>query len=142
MRLMKYNNRNNLLWNDLFNSFFHTDNSELFEKEFSPESNIIENDKEYKLELALPGFEKDQVKINLDDDVLEISASIEKKEEVNEGGFRTKEFSVRSFSKKFVLPENGVKTDKIEGKMKNGILSVVLPKLEETPKLTKNIDIK
>lgn len=110
-----------------------------FEKEFGhnfPAVNINETTKEYNLEFAAPGFKKENFKIDLDENVITISA--EKEEEKNEGNkrFTRKEYSFNSFSRSFTLPET-VNGENIDAKYDNGILKLSLPKKEESKVLPK-----
>lgn len=112
-------------------------------KDFFPETrmrtDIRETDKEYVLEAELPGFEKKEIKINIKDNYLIISA--EKKEEIEEKteDYIRKERSYGSLRRSFYL-EN-IKEGEIKAKFDNGILTVVLPKSEEIKKEEKIIDI-
>lgn len=94
-----------------------------------PSVNITENDKDFKIELAAPGLEKKDFKIETDNDTLTISS--EKKEEKKEEkeNYRRQEFSYESFSRSFQLPENSL-PEKIEAKYENGLLQLTLPKKE------------
>jgi HSP20 family protein len=94
-----------------------------------PDVNIIENGKDFKIELAAPGLERKDFKVEVDNGVLTISA--EKKEEKKEENenYKRREFSYNSFSRSFTLPENSL-TDKIDAKYENGILRLTLPKKE------------
>lgn len=106
-----------------------------------PAVNIRESDKDFSLELAVPGMERKDMKIDISDDVLTISS--EKKNEVEEDsdGYKRKEFSYSSFCRSFYIPDN-VNRDKIEASYKDGILTVVLPKQEEDKsKISKQIKI-
>ena len=96
-----------------------------------PSVNIIENTKDYKIEMAAPGLEKKDFKIEVDNGMLCISS--EKEEEKKEEGlnFQRREFSYRGFSRTFQLPENSV-PDKIDAKYDHGILQLTLPKKEVT----------
>ena len=96
-----------------------------------PSANIIESEKDYHIELAAPGLEKKDFKIEMESGVLSISA--EKKEEKKEEGknFSRREFSCNSFCRSFALPEN-LLTEKIEARYDNGILRLSLPKKEIT----------
>ncbi len=96
-----------------------------------PDANIIENEKDYKIDLAAPGLEKKDFKVEILDGVLNISA--EKEEEKKEEGknFRRREFSYNSFKRAFTLPDN-LMNDKIDAKYENGILHLTLPKKEVT----------
>lgn len=106
-----------------------------------PEINIIESAKDYQIELAAPGMDRKDFKIEVQNGVLRISA--EKEEEKKEEGknFRRREFSYSTFSRAFALPENLI-DDKIDAKYENGILKLVLPKREaKAEKPTKQIKV-
>jgi HSP20 family protein len=94
-----------------------------------PEANIIENEKDYRIEIAAPGLDRKDFKVSLDNDVLTISSekTEEKKEEVK--NYRRKEFSYSAFMRSFTLPENCI-SEKIDAKYENGILHISLPKKE------------
>lgn len=92
-----------------------------------PSTNVIENDKEFKLELSVPGFDKKDFKVEVVDGMLNISAEKEQKKEEKKENYRKKEFSYSSIRRSFSLPEN-VMDEKIDAKYDNGILNVVLPK--------------
>lgn len=96
-----------------------------------PTVNIKETGREYFVELAAPGLERKDFKVEVDNNVLSIS--VEKKEEKKEEGkdFSRQEFSYNSFRRSFELPENS-KTDKIDAKYVDGILKLVIPKKEIT----------
>lgn len=123
---------------DFFNSDF--DNFFGTARRFNPAVNIKEDEKSYGIELALPGLNKEDVKIEVEKDVLMISS--EKKEEKNEekNGYSRREFGSYSFCKSFRIPEN-VNTDKISASFKNGILTMELPKSEEETKVNRIIKI-
>jgi HSP20 family protein len=109
---------------------------------FVPAVNISENDKEWKLEVSAPGFSKEDFKINLEKEVLSVSA--EHKEEVNknEKNYTRREFSYGSFSRSFRIKENTVDVEKIGAAYENGILNITLPKMEVAPeKAVKEIKI-
>ncbi|MEQ8575879.1 MAG: Hsp20/alpha crystallin family protein, partial [Fulvivirga sp.] len=99
-------------------------------------ANVIEDDKEFKIELAAPGMKRDDFKVDIVNNKLTISSEKkDEKEEVNEN-YTRKEFSYNSFSRAFILPES-VEVDKIEASYKDGILKLDLPKKPEVAKLTK-----
>lgn len=106
------------------NSFFYDDfYNKLFEDSFShfgkvltqPEINIEEKYKEYIVTAIIPGLEKDNVKVEVDNNVLTIS-----------GSYKTKE-QVGTFLKSFPLP-GPVKVDKVTTQYKDGVLTIKLPK--------------
>lgn len=98
-----------------------------------PSVNIRETDKSFDLELAAPGLEKKNFKIDLSEDKLTISSVHESSsEEKNETEtFSRREFNYHSFSRSFVLPEKLIDKDAISASYENGILKVVLPKKEK-----------
>jgi HSP20 family protein len=106
-----------------------------------PSVNIREDEKKYSLELAVPGMEKKDLKIDINEDVLTISSESKHENEENQNGYRRKEFSYTSFSRSFYIPEN-VNRDKIDANYKDGILTVGMPKQEEDKsKISRQISI-
>ena len=106
-----------------------------------PAVNIKENEKSFVLELAVPGIDKNDLKIDINEDVLTISHETKNESEENSDGYKRKEFSYSSFCRSFYIPEN-VKADKIGASYKDGVLSVELPKNEEEKqKLSRQIKI-
>ena len=95
-----------------------------------PAVNIKENEKSFTLELAVPGIDKKDLKIETNEDVLTISSETKNEVEDNQDGYKRKEFSYTSFCRSFYIPEN-VNRDKIGASYKDGILTVELPKQEE-----------
>ena len=124
--------------NDLFNWEYNNHQAEAT----LPAVNIKENADAFKVEMAVPGFDKKDFKINLDHNVLTIAS--EKKvenEHKNSERYTCREYSYQSFSRSFTLPDaaNG---DKISAKYENGILNVEIPKREEAkPKPMRQIAI-
>lgn len=97
-----------------------------------PSVNIKETPKEFTLEVAAPGLERKDFSIEVENNMLKISAEKEEKREEKDAGYSRKEYSYNSFSRSFALPEN-VKEGDIDAKYENGILMVHLPKAKETP---------
>lgn len=94
-----------------------------------PSANITENGKDYKIELAAPGLEKKDFKIELENKVLTISSEKEEEKKEENKNFKRREFSYSSFSRSFQLPED-VLADKIDAKYENGLLKLTVPKKE------------
>jgi HSP20 family protein len=96
-----------------------------------PQVNIVENTKDYRIEMAAPGLTKKDFHIDVDNDVLTIRS--EKKEETKEEkeNYTCREFSYSRFSRSFRLPDNCL-PEKIDAKYENGILMLSLPKKEVT----------
>ncbi len=95
-----------------------------------PAVNVREDDKSFMLELAVPGIDKKELKIDVNEDLLTIASESKNESEENKDGYKRKEFSYSSFCRSFQIPEN-VNKEKIEANYKDGILSVTLPKVEE-----------
>jgi HSP20 family protein len=101
--------------------------------------NVLENDKEYKLEVAAPGMCKDDFKVQLNK-VGNLVIEMEKKDccckgkdkdgEKKECRYLRKEFSYSKFSQTLLLPDN-VDKEQIEAQVNNGILKVTIPKTEK-----------
>jgi len=129
MTLIKWQHRNPL--SDMVNNFFDNDLGDFFGKRFSdPAANIIENADSFQLEIAAPGMKKEDFKINLENNILTISAELE--DQIREEGknYSRKEFYYGSFNRAFTLPKT-IDLDKIKADYENGILKVALPKKDE-----------
>ncbi|MEP3373792.1 MAG: Hsp20/alpha crystallin family protein [Maribacter dokdonensis] len=107
-----------------------------------PAVNIKENEKEYYLELFVPGRRKEDFTIEIDEAVLTISSEIKKENEEVNDNYTRKEFSISSFKRSFTLPDT-IATDKIDANYEGGILKFNLPKKEEAlPKPKRMIELK
>lgn len=105
----------------------------------TPAANISQTDKEVRVQLALPGYQKDQLSIEVGEDFLSIAGDA--REESTDDQFFRREFAHRSFRRSLSLPAL-VKVDEADAEMKHGILTITLQKLiEEKPK-TARIQIK
>jgi len=108
-----------------------------------PAVNVIENDDEYRIEVAAPGLKKSDFNLNFENGRLTISS--ERKDERQEKSgdrFNRREFWYQSFQRSFTLPENVVNTGKISARYEDGILYITLPKRDEVkPKPAKAIKI-
>jgi HSP20 family protein len=126
----------------IFDEFFAGLDFPVAETTKMPSVNVKENDNAYELEVQAPGLTKEAFNVEVENDMLVISAEA-KHEEVKEGEkYTRKEFSYQSFKRSFRLPEGQVDLEKIDGKYEHGILRITLPKLaEEAIKATKRIAI-
>jgi HSP20 family protein len=109
-----------------------------------PAVNIKETEDAFHLEVAAPGMNKDDFRIEINNNILTISSEKEsQKEEKDEKGHYTrKEFSYQSFKRSFTLPDRIVNLDKVEAKYSDGILRINIPKKEEAkPKPIQKIEI-
>ena len=94
-----------------------------------PQANIVEDDKEFKIELSAPGLKKDDFKIDVDNGVLTVSCEKEEEKDDKNKKYRMREYSYSSFSRSFQLPEN-IKEEDINAKYTDGVLSLAVPKKE------------
>ncbi len=104
-----------------------------------PAVNIKEDDKQFLMEMAIPGFNKKDFKVNVEEQLLTISSEQEDKKEEKSGNYTRKEFSFSGFSRSFSLPKT-IMVDDIKAEYENGILSIALPKKEEV-KMQREISI-
>ena len=122
---------------DFFNDFFDSHSIERVGTN-TPAINVVENDKEYRVDVAAPGMCKDDFKIHINKQgnlVIEMEKKDccckdkddEKDKNKKECKFLRKEFSYSKFSQTLLLPENADK-ENIVAEAKNGILSVIIPK--------------
>lgn len=133
----------------LFDRFFENDLFDWSSRNYSntnttlPSVNIKESPEEFEVEVAAPGLNKNDFKIELDHDLLTISSEKEVENETKEGQhFSLREFSYQSFSRSFTLPSTA-DSEKIGAKYDNGILRIVIPKKEEArPKPARTIEIR
>jgi HSP20 family protein len=130
--------------NRLFDSFFRTADIEPFESRlgaFSPNVNIVESAKEFKVSAELPGMDDKDIGISLSKDALTISG--EKKSEKEDKGknYYSMERSYGSFSRTIPIPSE-IDTDKVKAEFKKGVLTVILPKTAKAIKETKKISVK
>ena len=100
-----------------------------------PKVNIIEDDNGYKIELAVPGFEKNDFNIEVDDDVISISLE---KEIDSTTTYNKREFNFGSFKRAFNLPESA-HSAKISANYTSGILNILIPKKEEAKPIPSRI---
>ncbi len=94
-----------------------------------PAANVKETEKEFRLDLAVPGYQKEDFNLEVEKDVLVISAELKEKKDDENKLYSRKEFSFHSFSRSFHLPES-VNAEKINAKYENGILQITIPKME------------
>jgi len=132
-------------FNDFFkpwNEWFENGGNFLGKPISVPAVNVTENTKDFKLSLAAPGLRKEDFKIDVDGNMLTISSETREEKEEKDEKYTKKEYSYSAFSRSFTLPE-GVNKEKIEASYENGILRLVLPKSEESKKISvKHVAVK
>ena len=135
--------RNNQEWlPSIFSDFF--DNDWMVKANAStPAVNVIENETEYKVEVAAPGMTKEDFNVHLDEDN-QLVISMEKKDETKDENnkYLRREFSYSKFQQSLVLPDD-VEKEKISASVNDGILTIDLPKHtpEEKAKVNRVIEI-
>lgn len=95
-----------------------------------PAVNIKEDEKGFNLELSIPGVKKEDLKIEVNDDILTISSDVKCENQEDRDGYKMMEFCRQAFCRKFYLPENS-DAEKTSASLKDGILYIEIPKLEE-----------
>jgi HSP20 family protein len=97
---------------------------------FVPKVDVVENDKAYELHIAAPGMNKEDFKIDLNENYLTVSGERKFSKEKQENNFRSIETQYGTFSRSFALPEN-VDAAGISAQYTNGILEIIVPKDEK-----------
>ena len=122
---------------NIFNDFF--DNDWMVKANATaPAINVLETEKEYKVEVAAPGMTKEDFNVHIDEAnnlIINMEKKTENKQEENaenktEGRFLRREFSYSQFQQTMILPDN-VDKEKISAHMENGVLQIELPKFTE-----------
>jgi HSP20 family protein len=92
-----------------------------------PKANILEHEDRYEIAIAMPGFSKKEINIELDKNELTVSAS---KEETSDKKYKLREFATNNMKRIFKVP-NFINREEIRAEFKNGILNIQLFKAEE-----------
>ncbi|MCO5275899.1 MAG: Hsp20/alpha crystallin family protein [Flavobacteriales bacterium] len=107
----------------------------------TPRVNITERTKDYRLEMEAPGFDKKDLKVDLQEDTLTIRGEHATEERKEEERYTRKEFSRASFERSFMLP-NTADAAKVAADYANGVLTLTIPKREESKPKSRQISIK
>jgi len=122
--------------------------NDFFKTPFSPTKgfwnevpiNVKQTEKEYTLELAIPGFKKEEVDIKVKNNMLVLSGKKESEKESDDDGFSRREYNMQQFERQFSLPEN-VDDNAIDAKQVDGMLIVRLPLKEVEKEQVKSITV-
>jgi HSP20 family protein len=149
MSLIKFNPRERDVFADLFNmqkdmnrmltNFWGNDADLGSVQGWYPAVDVAETKDEFQVKVEVPGMNKDDLKIKLQENVLTVQGEKKQETETKEQNYHRMERSYGSFCRSFRLPSL-VKADKIDANYKDGVLSIKLPKAEEAK--TKEIEIK
>lgn len=137
MTLVKFKKHHGLPWYDnMFTDLLGTDrllsNDFFMENKWVPAMNIKENDENFEIEVAAPGFNKEDFEIVYENGIIRIAVEHKEETEEKEETFTKREFNYQSFTRSFTLPENVNEEEKIEATYNHGILKLVLAKLKES----------
>ena len=141
---MKVVKRNTGWFPSIFDEFFTENRLDVpnYENFSIPAVNIQENLTNFVIELAAPGLKKENIAIEVEENVLKVSSEVTSKTETEdtETKFTRKEFNFRNFSRLFTLPET-VDVENIAASYTDGILYVTIPKKEAQKALKKMVEI-
>ena len=128
-------------WDDFFNDRFFKQINTSGSQSHSPAVNVIEDEKNYRIEVAVPGVKREDFNIELEKDVLTISTEMKEGKEDQTPNYLRREFNFQSFKRSFQLPET-IDQENIQASHEAGILIVNLPKSEElVEKAMKQIEV-
>jgi HSP20 family protein len=108
--------------------------------ELYPNVDISETPKQYNIRAEIPGMKKEDVKISINRNCLTLSGEKKEEKKTDTEKVHRSESYYGSFQRSFVLPD-GIKADKVEASFKDGVLTVIVPKSEETQERTVDIKI-
>ena len=129
-------------WDDFFNDRFYRNLHTSTGQNLTPAVNVVEEDKAYKIEMAVPGVSRKDFHIEVEDDVLTISTEKKESKKDEQSNYLRREFNYQSFKRSFQLPET-VDQESIQASHESGILTVHLSKKEEVvQKAPKQIEVK
>ncbi|MBD0832001.1 Hsp20/alpha crystallin family protein [Aestuariibaculum sediminum] len=133
----------NSWFDDIFSNRLGTEFMPDFNNGMSlPKVNIVDSEDKFAIEMAVPGLEKSDFDINIDDNVLSVGAESKSEVSKEEKHYTRKEFGYSSFKRTFTIPQS-VDIEKIKADYKEGILKINLPKKEESKRPSaRKIDIK
>jgi HSP20 family protein len=128
--------------NPLLEEFFK-DTDSFFGRSYtynSAKANFLENKDGFSLEMLVPGIDKEDIEITLDDFKLNVKFEKENKSSEENSNYSLKEFSSKSFERSFVLPKTS-NLDEITSECKNGVLYIKIPKKESENKKKRLIEV-
>ena len=129
--------------NSLFDDFFNRSIADFVGSDAlvtQPAVNILETNAAFKLEVAAPGFEKQDFSLNVENDYLTVRAQRERQKDDAAERVTRREFRFDAFERSFKLPAT-VNQEMISAVYENGVLIVTIPKKEEAKSVVKTIEI-
>lgn len=141
MNLSKLNTNASI--NQLLDGFFNSTIGDFVGSDViatHPRVNIIEKENHFDISMAAPGLDKQDFHISLENNLLKIEVKKEKSDDVKEVTYRRREYSFNSFQRSFTLPD-GIDIENIDAKYEDGILKLLIAKLEEKKTSNTKIEI-
>ena len=129
------------LTDDMFHFHGFSPLSNINNPDFSPPLDFVDKEDKYTVNLEIPGIEKDQIEVEIDDDILIIKGEKKNEQEQTKNEVYVREISYGSFRREIRLPTDCDKS-KIEANHRNGMLCLDLPKIKLKDKEKKKITIK
>ncbi len=126
------------IFDDMFERGFNTG----FERNCGcvPATNILESEKDFEIQLAVPGMKKDDFKMEMEDNVLSVVFEKKEEEKTAEGvEYLRREFEMDEFTRSFSIPKTA-DVENIKARYENGILHITVPKIDKA-RLSKQIKI-
>ena len=143
MTLVKFKKRRLPWYDTMFTDLLGTDrmftNDFMLEDKWVPSMNVKETDDLFEIEMAAPGFNKEDFDISIENGLLKISAETSSEDKEEEDNYSRREFNYNSFFRSFALPENVNEEEMIDATYKRGILKLVLNKLHVDEISTKRV---
>ncbi len=103
-------------------------------------TDVIEKEDNYLLQAELPGFQKEDIRVDLDKEILTISASHKEEKSEKKNSYVRQERRYQSYCRSFHVP--GIKVENIQAEYNNGILEIMLPKEQAVIDEPKRIEVK
>ena len=140
MYMIPYTNRSNASLMDLFDEFERSVFGENGRRTPVFSTDIKDEGDHYLLEAELPGFQKEDIDLDVKDGVLTISAKHQESSSQNNGNYVCKERRYGSFARSFNL--EGIQEENITASYNNGVLELNLPKKQKNIPVSRRLEIK
>lgn len=133
MKLIRISDIGYPMWVDevldrMINTVFNDNNEN--ENSFTPAVNVVENHNEYRLEFIVPGYNKEDIKINIENNELVVTGEPKLNGKEENVIYENYEYVPEPFEERWTLPENTIDINGIKADYENGILKITFPKLE------------
>ena len=122
------------LMDEIFNDFSKSSNT-------LPAVNIKENEASFVVEVAIPGLSKEDITINVENNILTIASEKQQESDESNEKYTRKEYSYRAFKRSFNLPKDRINAEAISANYTNGELIISLPKVEKVAPKAQLIEI-